>query len=57
MFCRLQLNAGQLSQLMATLGSGQDDGNSKQLPDCVQGENGLILTDLGRMQVRLLIQL
>uniref|UniRef100_A0A8C8CB31 Sphingomyelin phosphodiesterase 4 n=1 Tax=Oncorhynchus tshawytscha TaxID=74940 RepID=A0A8C8CB31_ONCTS len=46
-----RLNAGQLSQLMATLGSGQDDGNSKQLPDCVQGENGLILTDLGRMQV------
>uniref|UniRef100_A0A8C7VZ73 Sphingomyelin phosphodiesterase 4 n=1 Tax=Oncorhynchus mykiss TaxID=8022 RepID=A0A8C7VZ73_ONCMY len=45
-----RLNAGQLSQLMATLGSGQDDGNSKQLPDCVQGENGLILTDLGRMQ-------
>ncbi|XP_041754388.2 sphingomyelin phosphodiesterase 4-like isoform X2 [Coregonus clupeaformis] len=46
-----RLNAGQLSQLMATLGSGQDDGNSKQLPDSVQGENGLILTDLGRMQV------
>uniref|UniRef100_A0A674BTH0 Sphingomyelin phosphodiesterase 4 n=1 Tax=Salmo trutta TaxID=8032 RepID=A0A674BTH0_SALTR len=45
------LNAGQLSQLMATLGSGQDDGNSKQLPDSVQGEKGLILTDLGRMQV------
>uniref|UniRef100_A0A8C7LHF0 Sphingomyelin phosphodiesterase 4 n=1 Tax=Oncorhynchus kisutch TaxID=8019 RepID=A0A8C7LHF0_ONCKI len=45
-----RLNAGQLSQLMATLGSGQDDGNSRQLPDCVQGENGLILTDLGRMQ-------
>eukprot|EP00063_Salmo_salar_P014542 XP_013989377.1 PREDICTED: sphingomyelin phosphodiesterase 4 isoform X2 [Salmo salar] len=46
-----RLNAGQLSQLMATLGSGQDDGNSKQLPDCVQGQKGLILTDLGRMQV------
>uniref|UniRef100_A0A8C7V7X7 Sphingomyelin phosphodiesterase 4 n=1 Tax=Oncorhynchus mykiss TaxID=8022 RepID=A0A8C7V7X7_ONCMY len=46
-----RLNAGQLSQLMATLGSGQDDGNSRQLPDCVQGENGLILTDLGRMQI------
>nr|XP_023839884.1 sphingomyelin phosphodiesterase 4 isoform X1 [Salvelinus alpinus] len=46
-----RLNVGQLSQLMATLGSGQDDGNSKQLPDCVQGKNGLILTDLGRMQV------
>uniref|UniRef100_A0A674BT77 Sphingomyelin phosphodiesterase 4 n=1 Tax=Salmo trutta TaxID=8032 RepID=A0A674BT77_SALTR len=45
-----RLNAGQLSQLMATLGSGQDDGNSKQLPDSVQGEKGLILTDLGRMQ-------
>ncbi|XP_055792229.1 sphingomyelin phosphodiesterase 4 isoform X4 [Salvelinus fontinalis] len=46
-----RLNAVQLSQLMATLGSGQDDGNSRQLPDCVQGENGLILTDLGRMQI------
>ncbi|XP_045064010.1 sphingomyelin phosphodiesterase 4-like isoform X3 [Coregonus clupeaformis] len=46
-----RLNAGQLSQLMATLSSGQDDGNSRQLPDCVQGENGLILTDLGRMQI------
>ncbi|XP_029476206.1 sphingomyelin phosphodiesterase 4 isoform X4 [Oncorhynchus nerka] len=46
-----RLNAGQLSQLMATLGSGQDDGNVRQLPDCVQGENGLILTDLGRMQI------
>ncbi|XP_035628331.1 sphingomyelin phosphodiesterase 4 isoform X6 [Oncorhynchus keta] len=46
-----RLNAGQLSQLMATLGSGQDDGNFRQLPDCVQGENGLILTDLGRMQI------
>ncbi|KAL0965416.1 hypothetical protein UPYG_G00281030 [Umbra pygmaea] len=46
-----RLNAGQLSQLMSTLGSGQDDGNSRQLPDCVQGENGLMLTDLGRMQI------
>uniref|UniRef100_A0A6Q2Y8X6 Sphingomyelin phosphodiesterase 4 n=1 Tax=Esox lucius TaxID=8010 RepID=A0A6Q2Y8X6_ESOLU len=45
-----RLNTGQLSQLMATLGSGQDDGNSRQLPDCIQGDNGLILTDLGRMQ-------
>uniref|UniRef100_A0A6Q2Z8K7 Sphingomyelin phosphodiesterase 4 n=1 Tax=Esox lucius TaxID=8010 RepID=A0A6Q2Z8K7_ESOLU len=45
------LNTGQLSQLMATLGSGQDDGNSRQLPDCIQGDNGLILTDLGRMQI------
>ncbi|KAJ7988477.1 hypothetical protein DPEC_G00323970 [Dallia pectoralis] len=46
-----RLNAGQLSQLMASLGSGQDDGNSSQLPDCVRGENGLVLTDVGRMQI------
>ncbi|XP_067114359.1 sphingomyelin phosphodiesterase 4 isoform X3 [Osmerus mordax] len=46
-----RLNPGQLSQLMANLGSGQDDINSRQLPDCIQGENGLILTDLGRMQI------
>uniref|UniRef100_A0A3Q3G495 Sphingomyelin phosphodiesterase 4 n=1 Tax=Labrus bergylta TaxID=56723 RepID=A0A3Q3G495_9LABR len=45
------LNQGQLSQLISNLSSSQDDGNSKQLPDCIQGENGLILTDLGRMQI------
>uniref|UniRef100_A0A671W7Q6 Sphingomyelin phosphodiesterase 4 n=1 Tax=Sparus aurata TaxID=8175 RepID=A0A671W7Q6_SPAAU len=41
----------QLSQLISNLGSSQDDGNSKQLPDCIQGDNGLILTDLGRRQI------
>ncbi|XP_066502083.1 sphingomyelin phosphodiesterase 4 isoform X2 [Hoplias malabaricus] len=46
-----RLNAGQLSQLMANLASTEDDGGSKQLPDCVQSENGLVLTDLGRMQI------
>ncbi|XP_034539831.1 sphingomyelin phosphodiesterase 4 isoform X2 [Notolabrus celidotus] len=46
-----KLNQGQLTQLIANLGSSQDDGNSKQLPDCIQGENGLILTDLGRRQI------
>lgn len=46
-----RLNTGQLSQLIATLGTGQDDGNSRQLPDTVLGENGLVLTDLGRMQI------
>ncbi|XP_060897553.1 sphingomyelin phosphodiesterase 4 isoform X1 [Labrus mixtus] len=46
-----KLNQGQLSQLISNLSSSQDDGNSKQLPDCIQGENGLILTDLGRMQI------
>uniref|UniRef100_A0A671W7R0 Sphingomyelin phosphodiesterase 4 n=1 Tax=Sparus aurata TaxID=8175 RepID=A0A671W7R0_SPAAU len=45
-----KLNQGQLSQLISNLGSSQDDGNSKQLPDCIQGDNGLILTDLGRRQ-------
>uniref|UniRef100_A0A8D3DW37 Sphingomyelin phosphodiesterase 4 n=1 Tax=Scophthalmus maximus TaxID=52904 RepID=A0A8D3DW37_SCOMX len=45
-----KLNQGQLSQLISNLGSSQDDGNCRQLPDCVQGENGLILTDLGRRQ-------
>ncbi|XP_070703197.1 sphingomyelin phosphodiesterase 4 isoform X1 [Pempheris klunzingeri] len=46
-----KLNQGQLTQLISNLGSSQDDGNCKQLPDCVQGENGLILTDLGRRQI------
>ncbi|KAK5873154.1 hypothetical protein PBY51_013792 [Eleginops maclovinus] len=46
-----KLNQGQLTQLIATLGSCQDDGNNKQLPDCIQGEKGLILTDLGRQQI------
>uniref|UniRef100_A0AAX7VIV7 Sphingomyelin phosphodiesterase 4 n=1 Tax=Astatotilapia calliptera TaxID=8154 RepID=A0AAX7VIV7_ASTCA len=45
------LNQGQLNQLISNLGSLEDDGNSKQLPDCVQSENGLILTDLGRRQI------
>uniref|UniRef100_A0A3P9BR89 Sphingomyelin phosphodiesterase 4 n=1 Tax=Maylandia zebra TaxID=106582 RepID=A0A3P9BR89_9CICH len=46
-----KLNQGQLNQLISNLGSLEDDGNSKQLPDCVQSENGLILTDLGRRQI------
>ncbi|KAL7844051.1 hypothetical protein SRHO_G00225900 [Serrasalmus rhombeus] len=46
-----RLNSGQLSQLMANLASTEDDGGSKQLPDCIQSENGLVLTDLGRMQI------
>uniref|UniRef100_A0A665TUH0 Sphingomyelin phosphodiesterase 4 n=1 Tax=Echeneis naucrates TaxID=173247 RepID=A0A665TUH0_ECHNA len=45
------LTQGQLTQLISNLGSSQDDGNCKQLPDCIQGENGLILTDLGRRQI------
>ncbi|XP_059185227.1 sphingomyelin phosphodiesterase 4 isoform X2 [Centropristis striata] len=46
-----KLNQGQLSQLISNLGSSQDEGSCKQLPDCIQGENGLILTDLGRRQI------
>ncbi|XP_051933138.1 sphingomyelin phosphodiesterase 4 isoform X2 [Hippocampus zosterae] len=46
-----KLNQGQLSQLMANVTSSQDDGESRQLPDCVVGERGLVLTDLGRMQI------
>ncbi|XP_037535658.1 sphingomyelin phosphodiesterase 4 isoform X2 [Nematolebias whitei] len=46
-----KLNQGQLVQLMSSLSSSQDDGLSKQLPDCVQGENGPVLTDLGRRQI------
>ncbi|XP_068578273.1 sphingomyelin phosphodiesterase 4 isoform X2 [Cebidichthys violaceus] len=46
-----KLNQGQLALLVSNLSSSQDDGNNKQLPDCIQGENGLVLTDLGRKQI------
>ncbi|XP_028830630.1 sphingomyelin phosphodiesterase 4 isoform X1 [Denticeps clupeoides] len=46
-----KLNAGQLSQLMANLASTQDDMGFKKLPDCILGDNGPVLTDLGRMQI------
>ncbi|KAK0143064.1 Sphingomyelin phosphodiesterase 4 [Merluccius polli] len=46
-----KLNPGQLSQIISNLGLSQDDVNYNQLPDCVQGDGGLILTDLGRMQI------
>lgn len=47
----VQLNAGQLSQLLVNVASVDDEGASKQLPDCIPSENGLVLTDLGRLQV------
>ncbi|XP_053334220.1 sphingomyelin phosphodiesterase 4 isoform X2 [Clarias gariepinus] len=46
-----RLNSGQLTQLMENMTSTDDDGESKQLPDCIQSENGLVLTDLGRLQI------
>ncbi|XP_029948276.1 sphingomyelin phosphodiesterase 4-like isoform X1 [Salarias fasciatus] len=46
-----KLNQGHLNQVLSNLGSSQDDGNCRQLPDCVQGEDGLVLTELGRRQI------
>lgn len=47
-----QLSEAQLTQLTLALGTTQDENGKKQLPDCVVGEDGLILTPLGRYQVR-----
>ncbi|KAJ8379934.1 hypothetical protein SKAU_G00007120 [Synaphobranchus kaupii] len=46
-----RLNAGQVSQLMGNMAAAESEVGSKQLPDCIQGQNGPILTDLGRMQI------
>uniref|UniRef100_A0A8C1FCR2 Sphingomyelin phosphodiesterase 4 n=1 Tax=Cyprinus carpio carpio TaxID=630221 RepID=A0A8C1FCR2_CYPCA len=46
-----RLNAGQLSQLIVNVAAVDDEGASKQLPDCIPSENGLLLTDLGRLQI------
>ncbi|XP_061115265.1 sphingomyelin phosphodiesterase 4-like [Conger conger] len=46
-----RLNAGQVCQLIENMAAAKNDVGSKQLPDCIQGQNGLILTDLGRMQI------
>ncbi|WP_411024518.1 hypothetical protein, partial [Salmonella sp. s57936] len=36
---------------MANVNSTDDDSDSKQLPHCIQSENGPGLTDLGRRQI------
>ncbi|XP_075869271.1 sphingomyelin phosphodiesterase 4 isoform X2 [Nelusetta ayraudi] len=46
-----KLNQAQVSQLVSGLDWSQDPGTSGQLPDCIQGENGLQLTELGRQQI------
>ncbi|KAM9813710.1 sphingomyelin phosphodiesterase 4 [Neosynchiropus ocellatus] len=46
-----KVSEGQLAQLTSSVESNHDDENHKQLPDCVTGEDGLILTDLGRSQI------
>lgn len=46
-----RLSEAQLAQLTLALGTAQDENGKKQLPDCVVGEDGLILTPLGRYQI------
>ncbi|XP_042765688.1 sphingomyelin phosphodiesterase 4 isoform X3 [Panthera pardus] len=46
-----RLSEAQLTQLTLALGTTQDENGKKQLPDCVVGEDGLILTPLGRYQI------
>nr|XP_023647016.1 sphingomyelin phosphodiesterase 4 isoform X2 [Paramormyrops kingsleyae] len=46
-----RLNTAQVTQLVTNLAQVPDDLGSRQLPDCIRGENGLVLTDLGRMQI------
>ncbi|XP_063451425.1 sphingomyelin phosphodiesterase 4-like isoform X2 [Pan paniscus] len=45
-----RLSEAQLRQFTLALGTTQDENGKKQLPDCIVGENGLILTPLGRYQ-------
>uniref|UniRef100_A0A8C3KFG9 Sphingomyelin phosphodiesterase 4 n=1 Tax=Calidris pygmaea TaxID=425635 RepID=A0A8C3KFG9_9CHAR len=46
-----KLNEAQLTQMMMKCGTAQDENGKKQLPDCVESEDGLILTPLGRYQI------
>ncbi|XP_054852551.1 sphingomyelin phosphodiesterase 4 isoform X1 [Eublepharis macularius] len=46
-----RLNEAQLNQLMQNWGAAQDENGKKQLPDCIENEDGLILTPLGRYQI------
>ncbi|KAL4827100.1 hypothetical protein H8958_016623 [Nasalis larvatus] len=46
-----RLNEAQLRQFTLALGTTQDENGKKQLPDCIVGEDGLILTPLGRYQI------
>ncbi|KAF6722524.1 Sphingomyelin phosphodiesterase 4 [Oryzias melastigma] len=46
-----KLNQNQLTQLMSSVSSSQDEAQSRQLPDCVQEAGGLVLTELGRQQM------
>uniref|UniRef100_A0A8B9I366 Sphingomyelin phosphodiesterase 4 n=1 Tax=Anser brachyrhynchus TaxID=132585 RepID=A0A8B9I366_9AVES len=46
------LNEAQLTQMMMKCGTAQDENGKKQLPDCIESEDGLILTPLGRYQIQ-----
>ncbi|XP_015733556.1 sphingomyelin phosphodiesterase 4 isoform X2 [Coturnix japonica] len=46
-----KLSEAQLNQMMMKCGTAQDENGKKQLPDCIESENGLILTPLGRYQM------
>ncbi|XP_023618927.1 sphingomyelin phosphodiesterase 4 isoform X3 [Myotis lucifugus] len=46
-----RLSEAQLAQLTLAMGTTQDENGKKQLPDCIVGEDGLILTPLGRYQI------
>ncbi|XP_067406095.1 sphingomyelin phosphodiesterase 4 isoform X2 [Emydura macquarii macquarii] len=46
-----RLNEAQMTQLMMNCGAAEDENGKKQLPDCIESEDGLILTPLGRYQI------
>uniref|UniRef100_A0A8C2QLT8 Sphingomyelin phosphodiesterase 4 n=1 Tax=Cricetulus griseus TaxID=10029 RepID=A0A8C2QLT8_CRIGR len=46
-----RLSEAQLAQLTLALGNSRDENGKQQLPDCIVGEEGLILTPLGRYQI------
>ncbi|XP_075626163.1 sphingomyelin phosphodiesterase 4 isoform X2 [Balearica regulorum gibbericeps] len=46
-----KLNEAQLTQVMMKCGTAPDENGKKQLPDCIESEDGLILTPLGRYQI------
>ncbi|XP_041437805.1 sphingomyelin phosphodiesterase 4 isoform X2 [Xenopus laevis] len=51
-FCQIfRLNPTQLGQLTANVDSSQDDDGKNKLPDCIQSEDGVVLTSLGRYQI------
>ncbi|KAM9329217.1 sphingomyelin phosphodiesterase 4 [Gastrophryne carolinensis] len=46
-----RLKAAHIKQLSTRTGNLQDETGRNQLPDCIQIENGMVLTELGRKQI------